>query len=102
MSKLIPFEGSEKAMELLHSGKALTTFFVFDDDGPYKDYKEYYYEILGYEIDSSSFYIATILAEIGNMPRHYVVLGNGKTVSGLHGDLFHVDVEELEDLRDVI
>jgi len=102
MSKLIPFEESPEAMALLKSGKALTTFFVFDDDGPYKDYKDYYFDILGYEEDVG-FHLATIIAEIGNMPGHFVVVGgNGKTISGLHGDLFHVDVEELKDLEDII
>lgn len=100
MSNLVPFEESEKAMSLLGEGKALTTFFVFDDNGPYKDYKDYYYNILGYNQDDE-FHIATIITEIGNMPGHFVVVGgNGKTISGLHGDLFHVDIEELKDLED--
>lgn len=101
MSKLISFEESEKAMSLLAAGKALTVEFVFDDNGPYKDYKDYYYDLLGYSQDpqNKAPRIATILSEIGNMPEHYVVVGqNGKVISGLHGDLFHIDVDELEDL----
>lgn len=105
MSNLIPFEESPEAMAILNSGKSLTVHFVFDDNGPYKGYKDYYYELLGYKYDeriNPAFYLATILSEIGNMPGHYVVLGSGKIASGLHGDLFHVDVEELEDLKDII
>lgn len=99
MPNLIPFEESEKALAILKEGKALTVQFIFDDNGPYKDYKDYYYDILGYEQQGYDFYIATIIAEIGNMPGHYVVVGgNGKTVSGLHGDLFYVDIEDLEDI----
>jgi len=88
MSKLIPFEESEKALALLAEGKAITVEFVLDEDGPYKDYVDYYYDILGYK-RGEKLYLATILSEIGNMPEHYVVVGNGKIVSGLHGDLFH-------------
>lgn len=100
---LIPFEECEQAMDMLNAGKALTTLFVFDDDGPYKDYKDYYYDILGYEQEGHDYYIATVITEIGNMPGHYVVVGgNGKTVSGLHGDLFHIDLDELEDLKDIL
>ena len=95
MSNLIPFEECPEAIAILSSGKALTVEFVFEDDGPYKDYKDYYFDILGYE-EGASFYCATIISEIGNMPGHYVVVGgNGKTVCGLHGDLFHVDLDEL-------
>ena len=99
--KLIPFEESEEALAILADGKALAVRFVFDDDGPYKDYKDYYYDILGYE-QGQELYLATILSEIGNMPEHYVVVGNGKIVSGLHGDLFYIDTEELKDLEDII
>jgi len=106
MSKLIPFEQSPEAMDLLNRGYALTTFFVFDDDGPYKDYKDYYYDILGYTIPKEGddeLVIATVLQEIGNMPGHFVVVGaHHKVVTGLHGDMFHVDVEELEDLKDIL
>ncbi len=101
MGKLIPFEESEKALAILESGKAITVEFVFDENGPYKDYVDYYYDILGYK-QGQDLYIATILSEIGNMPGHYVVVGNGKIVCGLHGDLFHVDVDELKDLEDII
>lgn len=99
--KLVPFEECKEAVAILSSGKALTTFFVFDDDGPYKDYKDYYYDILGYDQGEgeNELHCATIIAEIGNMPGHYVVVGGrGKTVCGLHGDLFHVDTEDLDDL----
>jgi len=98
---LVPFEQCEEAIAILSSGKALSVQFVFDEDGPYKGYKEYYYDILGYDINSASnLFIATILSEIGNMPGHYVVVGaNGKTITGLHGDLFQVDTEELEDIK---
>lgn len=99
--KLVPFEESEKALALLAEGKAITVEFVFDDDGPYKDYKEYYYDLLGYSLDAE-LCLATVLSEIGNMPGHYVVVGNGKIACGLHGDLFYVDTEELEDLEDII
>lgn len=98
MSNLIPFEECAEAMDILNSGKSLTTFFVFDDNGPYKDYKDYYYDILGYDQgeDEDELHVATILSEIGNMPGHYVVVGaRGKTVSGLHGDMFYIDLEDL-------
>ncbi len=98
MSNLIPFEECPEAIAILSSGKALSVQFVFDDDGPYKGYKDYYFDILGYD-KNQELHIATIIAEIGNMPGHYVVVGNqGKTVCGLHGDLFHVDTEDLDDL----
>ena len=98
MSNLIPFEDSPEAIAILSSGKALTVEFVFDDDGPYKGYKDYYFDLLGYSQDSRNKAprIATVLSEIGNMPGHYVVVGqNGKVISGLHGDLFHVDLDEM-------
>ena len=107
MTKLVPFEESPEAMDILNNGKALTVHFVFDPDGPYKGYEDYYYELLGFTIPTDrnfpGLFIATIICEIGNMPQHYAVVGqNGKTITGLHGDLFHVDVEELEDLKDII
>ncbi len=106
MTNLIPFEESEQAMSMLAEGKALSVQFVFDDNGPYKGYKKYYYDLLGFDFDdriNPSFYIATILSEIGNMPKHYVVVGgDGKVTAGLHGDLFYIDVDELEDLKDIL
>ena len=102
---LIPFEQCPEAMDILNSGKALTVHFVFDDNGPYKGYKDYYYDLLGFKFDeriNPAFYLATILCEIGNMPGHYVVLGGGgKVVSGLHGDLFHVDLEDMDILKEI-
>lgn len=96
MSNLIPFEDSSEAIAVLSSGKALIVEFVFDDDGPYKKYKDYYFDLLGYDQKSDAIYSATILSEIGNMPGHYMVVGgNGKVICGLHGDLFHVDLDEL-------
>ena len=99
MKNLIPFEKSEKALAILNDGKALSTYFIFDDNGPYKEYKEYYYKLVGFDQneDPDELHLATIIAEIGNMPEHYVVVGaKGKIVSGLHGDMFYIDTEELE------
>jgi len=99
MSNLVPFEKCPEAVAILSSGKALSVEFVFDDNGFYKGYKKYYYDKLGYSLDAT-LCLATIISEIGNMPGHYVVVGpNGKLISGLHGDLFQVDTEELEDIK---
>lgn len=104
--ELILFEDCPEAMDILNSGKSLTTFFIFDKNGPYKDYEDYYYDILGYTIPKegdNELHIATVLSEIGNMPGHFVVVGaHHKVVTGLHGDMFYVDLEEMEDLEEII
>lgn len=103
MSTLVPFEQNKEAIAILSSGKALAVEFVFEEDGPYKGYKKYYFDLLGYSMHPNMTDVlkpATILSEIGNMPGHYVVVGqNNKVITGLHGDLFYVDTEELEDIK---
>ena len=99
MSK-IPFEQSEKALAILAEGKALAVEFIFDDTNlALADYKDSYYDQLGYKNDPRMKDIpltATILSEIGNMPGHYVVAaGAGKIICGLHGDFFYVDEDDL-------
>ena len=100
MSNLIPFEKCDEAVAILNDGKALATFFIFDDNGPYKDYKDYYYDLLGFSQGEkpNELHCATILSEIGNMPGHYVVAGAHKIANGLHGDMFYVDLDDFEDL----
>ena len=96
---LIPFEECQEALDILSSGKALSVHFVWDDNGPYKDYKDYYYDVLGFSQGEgpNDLHIAVILSEIGNQPHHYIVIGAaGKIVAGLHGDLFYVDTDDLD------
>lgn len=97
---LVPFEECQEALDILSSGKALSVRFVWDDNGPYKDYKDYYYELLGFSQGEGpdELHCAAIIAEIGNMPGHYVVAGAHKIATGLHGDMFYVDTEELDDI----
>jgi len=105
MGNLVPFDECEEALAMLESGKAVSVRFVWDGNGPYKDYVDYYYDILGFTQGEGpdELHIATILSEIGNMPGHYVVVGaKGQIVSGLHGDMFYVDMEEWKDLEDII
>ena len=98
MSNLVPFEECQEALDILSSGKALSVRFVWDSDGPYKDYKDYYYDLLGYTQGEGpdELHFAAIISEIGNMPGHYVVAGAHRIATGLHGDLFYVDLDELE------
>lgn len=95
---LIPFEECPEALAILSEGKALSVQFVWDDNGPYKDYKDYYYDLLGFTQGEGpdELHCAVILSEIGNMPGHYIVAGAHKIASGLHGDLFYVDTEDLD------
>ena len=90
MSDYIPFEESPEAMHLLRSGFSLSVRVMIDRE--YEDrHRKNYLKMLGYDKELN-YMTATILSEIGNMPGHYVVVGNqGSIVTGLHGDIFFVD-----------
>lgn len=85
---LIPFDESVYSKDVSY-GRAVQVYFESSEDD------EHICELLGFSPKDRYLKPCVILSEIINMPGHYVVLGkNDKLVSGIHGNVFYVDIEE--------
>jgi hypothetical protein len=62
-------------------------------DSAYEPHIQYYEELLGIKnFDPRG---VLCLGEISNMPNHYAIVGmNGKTVYGLHSDIFQEMIDD--------
>ena len=92
--KLKPFEDIPEFVEKAKNGIAVQVILNVDDFDA--QYQKNYYAMLGFT-GREKMKFCTILSEIANMPGHYVVIGrNNQIVSGLHGDIFYIDFEDLD------
>jgi hypothetical protein len=94
------FTDSDYAKNLLARGYAVQVYL--DPEKAFaKNYRDTYAAMLGYEPNRNGklpeFMLCYITQEIGNMQGHYVVAGvNGLVVYGMHGDQFHIVLEEYD------
>lgn len=101
INKLKPFTEIEKYVKLAKQGIPFSVILNVEDfyqhgEGSHADN---YLNMLGFD-KKDKYKYCTILGELHNMPHHYVVLGNKNMyVSGIHGDIFYIDMEEEAELN---
>lgn len=89
--KFIPLIESTAVMKELRKGHLVAAFLNAEHWG---DYEEYYNDLFGFT-EGDVVKPVTLLGELINQPGHFAAVGkNGKVVSGVHSDIFEVEIDD--------
>lgn len=89
--KTVPLIESSALLKELRKGHIVAAYLNAEH---YGEYEAYYNELFGFS-DEQIHKPVTLLGEIVNQPGHVVAVGkNGKVVSGVHTDIFDVEIDD--------